>query len=238
MNSTSQNQEQEEDSDKTALYIPDSNEEKKVEQMQILNEPKTKIILSPEEQFKNLPNYTFFKVFGILCCKIGNTYTCNFDINNNNSPKICIGPHWYLAVVTNILIGVLVATLSYFLVELKSPLWQKILYYFLGLCVFFFFNKCALVNPGIVQNKNRDNENICFCNNCQVYYNVNKHVEHCDMCGICVENMDHHCIWVGKCVAKNNRFSFYAMLVSIGFIYAFIILLSILKYTSNVRRKR
>ena len=224
-----------EDSDKAALYVQDK-EEKKLEQMQILNEPKTKKILSPEEQFKNWPNYTFFRVFGILFCKIGNTYTCNFDINNNNSPKICIGPHWYLAIVSNILIGVLVFTMSHFLEELKTPFWQKFLYYFFGVCVFFFFNRCALVNPGIVQNKNNDNNDSGFCNNCQVYFEINKNVEHCGMCGVCVENMDHHCVWVGKCVAKNNRFSFYAMIVFIGFIYAYIILLSILKYTSNIRK--
>ena len=39
---------------------------------------------------------------------MGNTFTCCFDKNNNNAPRICIGPHWYLAIVSNILISLLV----------------------------------------------------------------------------------------------------------------------------------
>ena len=236
INLTSYDNQINEDEDNKILYIKeDNNEERKIEQMEILkNTGKNKSILSPQEQFKNYPNYTFLKMFGKLCCKIGNTYTFNFDANNNNSPKICIGPHWYLAIVSNILIILFVTCLFYFLAELESPVWQKILYFFLGGCVFYFFNKCALINPGIIQNRKNDFKNNTFCNICQVYYDINNNVEDCDMCGICVENMDHHCIWVGKCVAKNNKFSFYAMLVFIGFIYTYIILLAILNYTSKL----
>ena len=103
--------------------------------------------------------------------------------------------------------------------------------------VLFFFNRCALINPGIVQNKKMDNVNVGYCKICQVYYNPNNNVEHCSMCGVCVENIDHHCVWVGKCVAKNNKFSFYAMLLTIGFIYAYIILIGFLKYALKKKNK-
>ena len=62
-------------------------------------------------------------------------------------------------------------------------------------------------------------------------------VEHCNMCGICVENIDHNCIWVGKCVGKNNKFSFDAMLFSIGLFYAYIILIVFLKYVFTKKNK-
>ena len=213
-------------------------EERKIEQMQVLNNPKSNnVILTPEEQFKNYPNYHFFKIFGILFCKIGHTYNCNFDIKNNNSPKICIGPQWFLALFTNILIGIIVSTMFYFLVELKCSIMLKIIYVFLGSIVFYFFDRCALINPGIIQNKKMDTDNFGYCSICQVYYNPNQNVEHCDMCGICVENIDHHCIWVGKCVGKNNKFSFYAMLFSIGMVYSYIILIGFLKYAFRKKNK-
>ena len=219
----------------------DNDEEKHLEQMQILNEgEKNKLLISPEEQFKNNPNYKFFTFLGIKFCKIGNTLACNFDSKNNNDPKICIGPHWYLAIVSNLLITVLVSSMYVFLIESNSPIIQKLLYIFFGFMVYYFFNTCALINPGIVQSKKRDSENIGYCEICDTYYNPFNKVEHCSMCGICVEKMDHHCVWVGKCVGKKNCFHFYAMLVSIGVVYAYIIFLEFLNYSlkvKNVRKK-
>ena len=192
---------------------------------------KTTLIKTPQEQFKNYQNYFFFTKFGILFCKIGNTLTCNFDEKNNNTPKICIGPHWYLAIISNILITGLLITMYNCLIDSDVSLFYKLIYYFLSFLVYFFFNRCALINPGIVQNKYMDKNNVDFCNICQVYYNSDKKVEHCKMCNICIEKMDHHCIWVGKCVGKNNIFSFYSMLSSIGFTYAFIVYLAFFQYS-------
>lgn len=218
----------------------DNNEKKHIEQLQILNVEEKNKLISPEEQFKNNPNYRFFTFLGIKFCKIGNTLTCKFDPKNNNAPKICIGPHWYLAIVSNLLITVLVSSMYVFLVESKSPIIQKLLYFIFGFMVYYFFNACALINPGIVQNKKSDSENIGYCEICDTYFNPFNKVEHCSMCGICVEKMDHHCVWVGKCVGKKNCFHFYAMLVSIGLVYAYIIFLAFLNYSlkiKNVQKK-
>ena len=192
------------------------------------------IIISPQEQFKNYTNYYFFTKFGILFCIIGNTLTCNFDPNNNNSPKICIGPHYYLAILSNILISFFLFSMYFYLIDSSVTLINKLIYFLLSFLVYFFFNRCALINPGIVQNKNMDENNNEYCNICQVYYNPNKKIEHCKMCNICVENMDHHCVWVGKCVGKNNIFSFYSMLVSIGLVYGYIIYLAFFQYSNKV----
>ena len=185
------------------------------------------LIKSPEEQFKNYPNYHFFEKFGILFCKIGNTITCNFDPDNYNAPKICIGPHWYLAVISNILITVFIFTMYYCLIDSDVNVGSKFVYFLIGFLIYFFFNRCALINPGIVQKKNIDINNMEYCNICQVYYNEDKKVQHCKMCNICVEKMDHHCVWVGKCVAKNNTFYFYTMIVYICLLYAYIIICAI-----------
>ena len=82
-----------------------------------------------------------------------------------------------------------------------------------------------------------DNNNVVYCNICQVYYAPDQNVEHCKLCEVCVEKMDHHCVWVGKCVGKNNAFSFYAMLVSIGFVYGYIIYLAFFQYSIRKSHK-
>jgi hypothetical protein len=196
------------------------------------------ITMTPQEQFKNYPNYHFFEKFGILFCKIGNTITCNFDPDNYNAPKICIGPHWYLAVISNILITVFIFTMYYCLIDSDVNVGSKFVYFLIGFLIYFFFNRCALINPGIVQKKNIDINNMEYCNICQVYYNEDKKVQHCKMCNICVEKMDHHCVWVGKCVGKNNIFSFYAMLASIGLIYLFIIYLAFFQFSTKTKSKK
>ena len=114
------------------------------------------ITMTPQEQFKNYPNYHFFEKFGILFCKIGNTITCNFDPDNYNAPKICIGPHWYLAVISNILITVFIFTMYYCLIDSDVNVGSKFVYFLIGFLIYFFFNRCALINPGIVQKKNID----------------------------------------------------------------------------------
>ena len=78
------------------------------------------------------------RVFGRLFCKIGYTYNCNFDNKNNNSPKICIGPQWFLALFTNILIAIIISNMFYFLVEIKCTIILKIIFIYFGLMVFYF----------------------------------------------------------------------------------------------------
>ena len=217
---------------KNKLIFSENTKKESIEQALIINKLNEKnIIISPEEQFKNYSNYKFFKIFGILFCKIGKTYVCNFDKKNNNSPKICIGPHWYLAIITNILITLLIASMYFSLIDSHIFFYKKVIYFILSLFVYFFFNRCALINPGIIQNNKMDNNNVVYCNICQVYYAPDQNVEHCKLCQVCVEKMDHHCVWVGKCVGKNNAFSFYAMLVSIGIVYGYIIYLAFFQYS-------
>ena len=209
-----------------------------IEQMQILTKSDKASYLSPIEQYKNYPNYHFFQKFGILFCKIGNTLTCNFDPNNNNAPKICIGPHWYLGIVANGLIAIFTSVMYFLILQKNTNTWQKFIYYILVFVIYYYFNKCALMNPGIVQNSKKDKDNSSYCNICHVYYNPSMKVEHCSMCEICVEKMDHHCIWVGKCVAKKNRDAFYLMILSILICYLYIVFVMIWQYATGKYKPR
>jgi len=54
-------------------------------------------------------------------------------------------------------------------------------------------------------NQHRENNNN-FCDICSITQPTN--AEHCYECGLCVLMMDHHCPWMGRCVAQNNMYDF------------------------------
>ncbi|CAK5078305.1 unnamed protein product [Meloidogyne enterolobii] len=89
--------------------------------------------------------------------------------------------------------------------SLYKPFWVMIPLCFFAVYIagnlLFHFNKACRVGPG--SPKKSDLLPRCFiCNN---HKPVNAH--HCSICGICVLNMDHHCIWLNQCVgACNHRY--------------------------------
>ena len=48
------------------------------------------------------------------------------------------------------------------------------------------------------------------CSICQLYRPPT--AVHCYECGVCVDRLDHHCPWTGKCIGKGNLVYFYAFL--------------------------
>lgn len=43
-----------------------------------------------------------------------------------------------------------------------------------------------------------------FCNICKVVARKDVKTEHCEDCGYCMEELDHHCPWSSKCIARRN----------------------------------
>eukprot|EP00210_Caulerpa_lentillifera_P004870 g4648.t1 len=62
-----------------------------------------------------------------------------------------------------------------------------------------------------------------FCVSCQTVKAPNVH--HCSVCNACIEEMDHHCPFIGNCVGRRNLRSFILFLIWTGFgaIYAMIV---------------
>jgi hypothetical protein len=48
--------------------------------------------------------------------------------------------------------------------------------------------------------------------------------KHCTACGTCVELLDHHCMWVGKCVGKKNYVAFRVFTGSLTLQFWFVLL--------------
>jgi hypothetical protein len=45
-----------------------------------------------------------------------------------------------------------------------------------------------------------------FCKHCLIKQSSS--ISHCSICGVCIEEIDHHCVFFGGCIAKNNLASF------------------------------
>ena len=91
------------------------------------------------------------------------------------------------------------------------------------LCMFTFY-KAAYTNPGKISTENFVQEIARYpfdewifaekkiCETCAFMKPARS--KHCRFCNVCISRYDHHCIWLGQCVGRNNYKWFLAFLVS------------------------
>ena len=56
---------------------------------------------------------------------------------------------------------------------------------------------------------------------------------HCDICGVCIERLDHHCPWLGTCIGKKNYKQFYLFLLSLFIEILLLFIMCILIMNNN-----
>ncbi len=134
-----------------------------------------------------------------------------------------IGPEWYISTLGMILTFIIGLIILHFLFEIMGE-FSKYLYLFFFVSIILLYIYLALSNPGIYVGE----KNVIFdeisCFKCNTPISLKAY--HCDDCDVCVEHYDHHCIWIGKCVGKNNIEFFYLFGVSIPLFFIFVIILS------------
>ena len=183
---------------------------------------------SIEEYYrKNYPEYKIIKIGNFLFVKMGKLITFHFDEKNNYIPKYSIGPQWYLTLLLLIIIISLVY-LVYSTIFINLSFIEKLIFFLFVAIEYFLVFKTALIHNKIAMNKNILIENKGYCSICKVSFDPKNKVKHCGFCGVCVEQMDHHCVWVGKCIAKNNLYYFYAMVGNVFILYIYIIICGVL----------
>lgn len=111
-------------------------------------------------------------------------------------------------------------TISYYVDSVKLILLSLIflIILFILICILTFYTPCKEKNnyDSFLLNKVLDNQSLRrMCAYCKDY-KIDTTV-HCYYCGICVEEYDHHCIWLSNCIGKNNLFTFRVFLICILF---------------------
>lgn len=173
--------------------------------------------------------------------KLGNTHT--FFGDDKGNPLIIIGPHWPLFVLVN-----LGSTIFFFVVIIIFWKFISNSLKLLGFSLYFLFllsyGLTGLINPGYPEHdentlKNKNKNKTGFCTVCKIWLSLEKKTKHCNHCNICVEGMDHHCPWTGKCIGRKNIIPFYIFVISfLGFMIYCILIFSLSNDKLNKKIKK
>ncbi|CAO3621489.1 unnamed protein product [Cunninghamella echinulata] len=68
--------------------------------------------------------------------------------------------------------------------------------------------------------------NLKYCDTCKIYRPPR--ASHCRQCDNCVENEDHHCIWLNNCIGKRNYRPFFTFILSSTFLATFVVVFSLI----------
>lgn len=160
-----------------------------------------------------------------------------------------VGPDWMIVVF----VYMLIVSINVVILYISSPLgWPPILIGAVGavvLLVCYTVTVCS--DPGIVYKNdhgavvenealNQDVESqqaamlhpngrngavnpagLMECGQCQFHRPTT--ARHCHYCGVCVDDLDHHCPWSGKCIGKRNIKAFYAFMHALCFQFYYLI---------------
>jgi hypothetical protein len=148
----------------------------------------------------------------------------------NNYPLISIGPEiFYPIICLTFIIFIYISFIIFF--NEKSGKALNFLHHLTFIIYLLCHIIAIIINPGIpsyeysnlnkemvIKSQVNDSINILdyhICKNCNCCFKIKDKVNHCSKCNICYLKFDHHCKWIGHCVAKNNKIFFYCFATSI-----------------------
>jgi hypothetical protein len=133
-------------------------------------------------------------------------------------------------------------TLSYIFIslfcfsEMKNGRVIKLLFHIIYYTYIVNILIVFLINPGIPQKKDCINNNLrdknkkyIKCRKCNIIVPEELKMNHCSYCEVCIIKHDHHCIWTGKCIGKNNIIFFFIFIFSL-FLFILISFFNIFVY--------
>lgn len=176
-------------------------------------------IIQPHEEYQRQ------KTQKVFYRKLGKCFA--FFSDENGDPSIIIGPQWFMYIILTIVMQTVA-------VLFLAPFWKSFslglkLFGILTMVIFqITYTVTYLINPGYPKaDEGRymgiPKEKYRYCRECKFYVQIDKKVNHCYDCGICIEGYDHHCPWTSKCIGRRNLYWFYAFITSSMLGFAFYI---------------
>ena len=181
--------------------------------------------------------------------RIGNNKTfCN--------GKIIVGTKYYhiFFSIIILLFPTIIYIISLFtLPNKKIPIFLTILILIIYIILVLLLIKGGTTDPGIIE---RNNEFLYYDNRKNIIkVNKNGHIidlnycytcfhfrpprtSHCAECDNCVENFDHHCLWMGTCVGRRNYYIFFIILSLSSFFSLFQLISSVCYIISEFKNKK
>ena len=157
----------------------------------------------------------------------------------SGEPRIVLGPQYFMSILLFLIINFVNLLLMLFVYNQLHYIMK-----YIGLTIYIVQvlsqTICTLANPGIPHRNNYVSDSVMHtiyqsiksnylkferyrvCKRCNILVTLDQQVTHCEECNICVEGMcyfinvdlDHHCVWIGKCIAKRNIWSFNVFIAS------------------------
>ena len=158
---------------------------------------------------------------------IGNVRCFLHDANGR--PRITIGPNWGFTIFLSLLVGgslyVSIGALIHMGKRGADWYWMAIGAVIIVIGMWSFL-RTFLGNPGIPEEVYRmrakpsasrerlppiNDKGYHLCEECNVYLLPER--EHCDLCDVCIDHPDHHCVFYSKCIGGGNVWHFRLSLV-------------------------
>ncbi|GAX13493.1 hypothetical protein FisN_36Lh048 [Fistulifera solaris] len=113
------------------------------------------------------------------------------------------GPHWF---GPPCVLGVIILATIHLVNDtwIERPYTAVICTIFSLVCSYHLFN-AAYRDPGLIRAKISGEEagrDYCWCDFCNNYQPPGG--AHCAQCNVCIAGYDHHCVWMGLCIGRNN----------------------------------
>ena len=173
--------------------------------------------------------------------------------DDKGRPRITIGPNWYFTICLGFLVCATLWISLNGMVGLyeKEASWVYLLGGALVICSgLFFFFACLLGDPGIPEevyklkarpyaridvlpSTNEKGHHACY--ECNVYMHANR--VHCDLCNVCIDNLDHHCVFYSKCIGGGNVWYFRLSICSFIINMAYFIIVMFTTLTSHKKHE-
>ena len=138
--------------------------------------------------------------------------SCYFPDPKTGEYRIVISSNYMLYIVITVF---MILLNIFFHIHYYNYLNRKVAHYAIGMYVLSLLCslKVFLCNPGIPNTRSNevaqlDEEDKEFCDKCHVWLDSRKFFLHCRQCGCCIEDLENHSAFFGKCVGKGNFWSY------------------------------